>query len=27
MPQDETGYSICIGEIGTPNPYHGDSGQ
>jgi len=27
MPQDEVGYRICIGEIGTPNPDHGDSGQ
>ncbi|HEY7572338.1 MAG TPA: hypothetical protein VH796_13305 [Nitrososphaeraceae archaeon] len=22
MPQDETGYRICIGEIGTPDPNH-----
>lgn len=27
MPQNETGYRICIGEIGTPNPDHADSGQ
>jgi hypothetical protein len=22
MPQDEAGYRICIGEIGTPDPNH-----